>query len=66
MTSLNIDLQRKEEETSDVKEKLADYKKQIQQVQKEVKLFGLLVIACYQQETRSLFKKKKQLTLTQS
>lgn len=55
MTSLNIDLQRKEEETSDVKEKLADYKKQIQQVQKEVKLFGLLVIACYQQETRSLF-----------
>lgn len=66
MTSLNIDLQRKEEETSDVKEKLADYKKQIQQVQKEVKLFGLLVIACYQQETRSLFKKKNQLTLTQS
>lgn len=34
--SLSLDLQRKEEEASDLREKLADYKKQIQQVQKEV------------------------------
>lgn len=36
--SLSLDLQRKEEEASDLREKLADYKKQIQQVQKEVRL----------------------------
>lgn len=34
--SLTLDLQRREEDTSDLREKLADYKKQIQQVQKEV------------------------------
>lgn len=34
--SLKLDLQRREEDTSDLREKLADYKKQIQQVQKEV------------------------------
>lgn len=33
---LGLDLQRKEEDTSDLREKLADCKKQIQQVQKEV------------------------------
>lgn len=32
----SLDLQRKEDDTSDLREKLADYKKQIQQVQKEV------------------------------
>lgn len=37
-SSLNLDLQRKEEEASDLREKLADYKKQIQQVHKEVRL----------------------------
>lgn len=36
MKNLSLDLQRKEEHTSDLREKLADYKKQIQQVQKEV------------------------------
>lgn len=36
--SLSLDLQRKEEEALDLREKLADYKKQIQQVQKEVRL----------------------------
>lgn len=36
--SLSLDLQRKEEDASDLREKLADYKKQIQQVQKEVRL----------------------------
>lgn len=34
--SLTLDLQRKEEEASDQREKLADYKKQVQQIQKEV------------------------------
>lgn len=34
--NLSVDLQRKEDDTSDLREKLADYKKQIQQVQKEV------------------------------
>lgn len=34
--SLSVDLQRKEEDSSDLREKLADYKKQMQQVQKEV------------------------------
>lgn len=34
--SLSLDLQRKDDDTSDLREKLADYKKQIQQVQKEV------------------------------
>lgn len=34
--SLSLDLQRKEDDSSDLREKLADYKKQIQQVQKEV------------------------------
>ncbi|XP_042288675.1 kinesin-like protein KIF20B isoform X1 [Thunnus maccoyii] len=34
--SLGLDLQRKEDDTSDLREKLADYKKQIQQVQKEI------------------------------
>lgn len=34
--SLKIDLQRKEEEYTDLKEKFSDAKKQIQQVQKEV------------------------------
>lgn len=33
---LSLDLQRKEDDTSDLRDKLADYKKQIQQVQKEV------------------------------
>ncbi|KAM9345101.1 kinesin-like protein KIF20B [Symphorus nematophorus] len=33
---LSLDLQRKEDDTSDLREKLADYKKQIQQVQKEI------------------------------
>lgn len=37
--SLSLDLQRKEDDTSDLREKLADYKKQIQQVQKEVNTF---------------------------
>lgn len=36
--SLNLDLQRKDDDTSDLKEKLADLKKQILQVQKEVRL----------------------------
>lgn len=44
---LSLDLQRKEEESSDLREKLADYKKQIQQVQKEVRLtrseLGMLI-----------------------
>lgn len=35
--SLSLDLQRKEEDANDLREKLADYKKQIQQVQKEVR-----------------------------
>ena len=34
--SLGLELQRKEEDASDLREKLADYKKQVQQVQKEV------------------------------
>ncbi|XP_041116361.1 kinesin-like protein KIF20B isoform X2 [Polyodon spathula] len=34
--SLNLDLQRKDEDASDLREKLADAKKQIQQVQKEI------------------------------
>lgn len=34
--SLSLDLQRKEDDSSDLKEKLADYKKQVQQIQKEV------------------------------
>lgn len=34
--SLSLDLQRKEDDSSDLKEKLSDYKKQIQQIQKEV------------------------------
>lgn len=34
--SISLDLQRKEDETSDLKEKLADSKKKVQQVQKEV------------------------------
>uniref|UniRef100_A0A3B5APY7 Kinesin family member 20B n=1 Tax=Stegastes partitus TaxID=144197 RepID=A0A3B5APY7_9TELE len=34
--SLSLDLQRKEDDSSDLREKLADYKKQIQQVQKEI------------------------------
>lgn len=33
---LGLDLQRKEDDTSDLREKLTDCKKQIQQVQKEV------------------------------
>lgn len=37
--SLSLDLQRKDDDTSDLREKLADYKKQIQQVQKEVHRF---------------------------
>lgn len=39
--SLSVDLQRKEDDTSDLREKLADYKKQIQQVQKEVHIILL-------------------------
>lgn len=39
---LSLDLQRKEDDTSDLREKLADYKKQIQQVQKEVRETDLL------------------------
>lgn len=35
--SLSLDLQRKEDDANDLREKLADYKKQIQQVQKEVR-----------------------------
>lgn len=37
MKNLSLDLQRKEEDSSDLQEKLTDYKKQMQQVQKEVK-----------------------------
>lgn len=36
LSSLSVDAQRREEETSDLREKLADSKKQIQQVQREV------------------------------
>ena len=35
--SLSLDLERKDDEVSDLKEKLSDSKKQIQQVQIEVK-----------------------------
>lgn len=35
-TSLTLDLQRREEDASDQRAKLADYKKQVQQIQKEV------------------------------
>lgn len=35
--SLTLNLQRREEDASDLREKLADYKKQVQQVQKEVR-----------------------------
>lgn len=34
--SLTVDLQRRDDDSSDLKEKLADSKKQFQQVQKEV------------------------------
>lgn len=40
--ALSLDLERKEEDSSDMKEKLADSKKQIQQVQKEVS--GLMLL----------------------
>lgn len=36
LSSLSLDIQRREDESSDLREKLADSKKQIQQVQKEV------------------------------
>ena len=36
LKSLSLDLQRRDDDSSDLREKLADYKKQIQQVQKEV------------------------------
>lgn len=36
LSSLSLDLQRREDESSDLREKLADSKKQIQQVQREV------------------------------
>lgn len=36
--NLTLDLQRREEDTSDQREKLADYKKQLQQIQKEVRV----------------------------
>ena len=35
--NLTLDLQRREDDSSDLKEKLVDSKKQIQQVQKEVR-----------------------------
>lgn len=36
--SLHLELQRKEDDSSDLREKLADYRKQVQQVQKEVRI----------------------------
>lgn len=36
LSSLSLDMQRREDELSDLREKLADSKKQIQQVQREV------------------------------
>lgn len=36
LSSLSLDVQRREDELSDLREKLADSKKQIQQVQREV------------------------------
>lgn len=36
LSSLSLDVQRREDESSDLREKLADAKKQIQQVQREV------------------------------
>lgn len=43
MSSLTVDLRRREDDSSDLREKLGDSKKQIQQVQKEVRTHSSLI-----------------------
>lgn len=43
MSSLAVDLRRREDDSSDLREKLGDSKKQIQQVQKEVRTHSSLI-----------------------
>lgn len=40
LSSLSLDVQRREDESADLREKLTDAKKQIQQVQREVRWHG--------------------------
>uniref|UniRef100_A0A3B5B9W5 Kinesin family member 20B n=1 Tax=Stegastes partitus TaxID=144197 RepID=A0A3B5B9W5_9TELE len=70
--SLSLDLQRKEDDSSDLREKLADYKKQIQQVQKEVQalfsvcsshLIGIIIYSCFEQNIEQILRVMEDMRL---